>query len=377
MRKPLLLILLLAGTALSARAREPAGPWGLAVRYYRSLTAPKAWLDSARVLQPRFRWTVGVEGSTIRSGVDLESDLSLYDFTGENASHAQGTLSFGMQNRLYKKAGLRVAYGSLGAGYGVEIGRKGSERNTYFTFGSLTPSFGYQIQYYRTHQHVSGTLSMEGSEPADFSSAWPGEMRNIALSGFYAFNRHRFVFSSAYSGRILQRRSAGSWLVTAKYTQGDFALDPRDTDLRERMNDLSRFSTRQFFLGGGYSYNWVLMHRDPADPDTWKGVRNLTANATLLPMVSFLHHIQTEQGEGASLKRIRHGGLPNLSPCLRGAVCYSWDRYCLNLQAVYNRLDFQGADTESRQAEGQQRSTLRTRGVFYDLSAKLQFCVKF
>lgn len=375
--KTLLVPILLCAATLTASGQERFNLRQFGLKMLSKTTAPNGTLDSAYVLQPRLKWMVAADGNTIHTGVDLHSDITVSDFTGDNASIIPGSMDIGMSNRLYKKVGLSAAYGGLGGGFGIELGKKSSERNTYFTFGSIGSFYGFAIQYYKTHQHVSGTLSLEGLDPIDLSSSHPGEMRNFSLNGFYAFNRHKFVFASAYAGRLLQRRSAGSWVVTAKYMQGDFSMDPDDLVFTERLNGLHRYSTQQVSLGGGYSFNGVLFHREPSDPDTWKGLRNLTVNATVLPMISFLNHIQTEQGGNPGGQVVRYDGQPTLTPALLGALCYAWSRYYITVHASYSRFSFHGAETEVSEEGGHLRTKIRTQGVFYDLSAKLQAGVRF
>lgn len=376
-RKLFLPFILLCAAALAGSAQEKFSLHQFGLKMLAKATAPDKSLDSAYVLQPRLKWMIATEGNTIHTGVDLTSDITVSDFTGNDASTIKGTMEIGMSNRLYKKVGLSAAYGTLGGGFGVELGKKTSERNTFFNIGTLGSFYGFQVQYYRTHQQIYGSLALEGFEPIGLSSRYPGEMRSFALGGFYAFNRHKFVLASAYAGRLLQRRSTGSWLVTAKYMQGDFSLDPEERVFTEQLKDLNRYSTLQFSLGGGYSFNWVLLHREPYDYDNWRGLRNLTMNATFFPMVSFLNHIQTEQGEKPSLQVVRYVGQPTLTPVVLGALCYAWSRYYLTVQATYSRFGFQGADTDVEQEEEHLRTKIRTQGVFYDLSAKLQFGVRF
>ena len=376
-RKFLLLCILVFSATLSAPAQEKSKLAQFGLKMLASVTEPNKNLDSAYVLQPRLKWMVAVEGNTIHTAVDLHSDLTLSDFSGDKTSVTQGTMDLGMTNNLYKKVGLSAGYGSLGAGFGVELGKKRTDRNTYFSLGSMGTFYGFSVQYYKTHQDVTGRLELGEYASYGLSSEYPGEMRNLSLTGYYAFNRNRFVLESAYSGRPLQRRSAGSWLVTAKYMQGDFSINPDDVVLTSLLNDLHRYATWQLSFGGGYSFNWVLFHKDPVDYDNWKGLRNLTLNATLQPMVSFFNHIDTEQGEGAALKKVRYQGPPTITPAALGAVCYAWGRYFLTVQASYSRFNLNGVDTHVEEEGGLFRTKVSTQGVFHDLSAKMKFGVRF
>ena len=141
-------------------------------------------------------------------------------------------------------------------------------------------------------------------------------------------------------------------------------------------DDLSRYSTKQFHVGAGYSYNWVVLHQDPRDGRSWKGLQNLTVNLTALPMISLSNNIYTERGFGRVPVRTRHAGHTAFSPTLRAGVCYAWDRYYVTVQAHYNRFGFRGANSVIVEDDGESR-TVNTRGVFYDLTAKVQLNVRF
>ena len=377
LRKFLPLSLLIFAVTLSAPAQEKSKLAQFGLKMLASLTEPKEYLDSAYVLQPRLKWMVAVEGSTIHTSMNLHSNLTISDFTGDKASITQGAMDIGMSNNLYKKVGLSVEYGSMSAGYGVELGKKDTDHNTYFSFGTMGTFYGFSVQYYKTHQYVTGGLNLGEDVSLDLSSEYPGEMRNFSLTGYYAFNRKKFVLESAYSGRPLQRRSAGSWLVTAKYMQGDFSFSPDDAGLIALLNDLHRYSTWQISFGGGYSFNWVLFHKDPVDCNNWKGLRNLTLNATLQPMVSFFTHIDTEQGEGADLKKVRYQGPPSITPAALGAISYAWSRYHITIQAGYSRFNLNSVDTDDVEKNGLLRTKISTQGVFHDLSAKMKIGVRF
>lgn len=368
-------ILLLAAVTASAQEKEPSWLERIGRDYLRSVTARKKTFDSTYVFQPTLKWMVGMESELMRVGADLHSDISVTDLRGEDPVILDGTMDTGMRNEPYRKLGLAVGYGSLHAGYGVQLGKKDEKRNSYFSFGLTSPSYGARIRYIKIRQHPEGRLDL-GGEVMDLDSPYKGEMRNLSVDGFYAFNRRRFVFTAAYNGRILQRRSAGSWLVAAKYLQGDFSLDPND-DIWARLNNLQRYSTRQISVGGGYSFNWVLFHRDPTDPSTAGGLRNLTLNATALCRLSFLNHIQTEQDLGNKLETVRYNGQPALSPVVKGGLCYTRGR-CNFLAAIeYDRFGFQGARTEDVAENNYLRTKVSTQGIFYDLTVEGKVQVRF
>lgn len=377
-RKYIILFALFCVTA-SAAAQEKSDLWEQAKRYLKESTAKKKSLDPAYTLQPELKWTASVGATGIRMGADLHSDITQTDLSGDSPQTTRATLETGMKKRLYKKLGGGLSYGGLGFSFGFEVGKVSPKRNTYFNLSTTGSYYGARIQYYKTHEYVEGTLDIDTEDfiPIALTSDNPCQVRDLTIDGFYAFNRKKFVYTATYGGRIVQRRSAGSWMVAAKYLQGDFSFDKNDAVLITLLNGLNRYSTMQALVGGGYSYNWVVLHRDPRDQKTWKGLQNLTLNVTALPMVSLFNDIRTEQGSGRTLKQMKYVGQLAFSPTLRAGLCFAWDRYYVNVYAGYNRFGFHGADTLIEEDNGRLRTNVSTRGTFYDLTAKVQLNVRF
>ena len=378
MTKNFILVLVLGGVALAAPAQEKRSSWFVQAfnTANRWVTAPKKSLHPDYVYQSPLQWEIAAEGKTIGLRADLHSDFVITDLTGDKEEIVEGSLDTGLQNQPYWKLGLAAGYGSLRLGYGIDLAKKKGSKNRYFSLGTNSSFYGAEIQYYKIHQNPTGTLFIEGLSPVDLSSDLPGEMRIFSLDGYYAFNRHKFVFNAAYSGRNLQRRSAGSAVVIAKYLQGDFSVNENDTIWND-LGDLQRYTTQQISVGGGYSFNWVLLHRDPSDPKTEVGLRNLTVNATALPMLSFFNHIQTEQETDDGIVRIRYNGRPAFSPMLRGSLCYTGGRIRALVGIYYDYFGFQGIETTTSERQGKLRTEVKTNGTFSDLTVAAKVSVRF
>ena len=374
-----ILVLALLCAAVSASAQDVDELWVQVKDYMHQLASRKKDIDPDYALQPELKWNATLEGTGIRMGADLHSDITQTDLSGETPQTTNATLETGMKKRLYKKLGGGLSYGGLGFSFGFEVGKASPKRNTYFNLGSTGSYYGARVQYYKTHEYVEGTLDIDTDDfiPISLTSDNPCQVRDLTIDGFYAFNRKKFVYTATYGGRIVQRRSAGSWMVAAKYLQGDFSFDKNDAVLITLLNGLNRYSTMQALVGGGYSYNWVVLHRDPRDRKTWKGLQNLTLNVTALPMISLFNDIRTEQGSGRTLKQMKYTGQLAFSPTLRAGLCFAWDRYYVNVYAGYNRFGFHGADTLIEEDNGRLRTNVKTRGTFYDLTAKVQLNVRF
>lgn len=374
MKRKFPLVLVLICCAGSARAQNLPPILQEGWNRIMKMTEPNKNQDPDFVLQPTPKWSVTLEGNGIRMGADLHSDIRVTDLSLGNSRTYNGTMETGMQKRLYKKIGAGVSYGGLGLSYGVELGRRKEEKNKYFSLGTIGTFYGARIQYYKTHEFVEGTLDIDDTAPVSLLSEYPCQARDLTMDAFYAFNKKQFTYSAAYVGKLVQRRSVGSWMVASKFLQGDFSFDPNDRLLISLLNGLNRYSTLQFQLGGGYSYNWVILHRDPEDLQTCKGLRNLTVNATALPMVSLFNYIHTQQSGGP---KTRYAGRPAFSPTVRCAVSYAWDRWHVHVLASYNRFGFHGTDTEIRENNGVLRTNVHTRGVFYDLTAQVKVSARF
>ena len=379
MKSKHLLVLVLLCVAASASAQEADDIWVQVKDYVQQLTSRKKDIDPDYALQPELKWNATLEGTGIRMGADLHSDITQTDLSGGAPQTIHATLETGMKKRLYKKLGGGLSYGGLGFNFGFEVGKASPKRNTYFSLGTAGSYYGARVQYYKSHEYVEGVLDidLDSFVPMALTSENPCRMRDLTIDGFYAFNRKKFVYTAAYGGRIVQRRSAGSWMVAAKYLQGDFSFDKNDEVLIALLNGLNRYSTMQAQVGGGYSWNWVVLHRDPRDRHTWKGLQNLTFNVTALPMVSLFNDIRTEQGSGRSLKKTKYAGQMAFSPTLRAGLCFAWDRYYVDVHASYNRFGFRGADTLIEEDSGRLRTNVSTRATFYDLTAKVQLNVRF
>ena len=111
----------------------------------------------------------------------------------------------------------------------------------------------------------------------------PAKLECLYVDGYYVFNHKRFAYPAAYKAGLVQRRTAGSWMVTARYMQGNLYNTP-DVAL-ESFNMVDGLNTIQASVGGGYSANFVCWHKDPTNIRD-KGLRNITINLTALPVIA-------------------------------------------------------------------------------------------
>lgn len=358
---------------------DDASPWIVrAVKWgFHLLTDPSSRLDTAYIYHTPLRWTGGLETTHISSTVDLHSDVKESPLPGSGTlASAEYGMDFSLQKRLYHKVGASFGYGGLSGGYGVEVGGRTRDRNSYFSLGLSGNSVGVQIQNYVIKEYIEKTGGPYGQNAL---SDYPGRLRDFAVDAYYVFNNRRFAYSAAYKGAKIQRRSVGSWMVSGRYLLGDLTVDERDKAFLEITDRLGRYTTNQVSLGGGYSFNWVLLHRDPTDWSKSKGLRNLTLNLTALPMASVYTHVDSYhfQEKGKEPFQTHFDGKLALALQAHAALGFCWDRFSVNVQAHYNRFGFDHATQTLRDQQRGLRYDVDSGARFQDLTAKVQFYVRF
>ena len=372
LRRSILTFLLAAAAALPLPAQESSSWFRRTVN---RLAAPPSRLDTAAVLRLRPRWNAAVVESLRRSGV---SQTYSFDWKGTPVS-----LQSGLREGVYTGLGLVVGYGGLTVGFNRQIGRSAvlSKGNSLDFCGS---GFGFQAAYYETRQPLRYTLTAGNTGDPDRivtegETGDPGRLRLIILEGVYALNRRDFSFGAVYKGNQVQRRSAGSWMLSAKYLQGEM-MDSEEDGAAWLYLDLSRQAMSQAALGGGYSYNIVALHRQGAAGDE-KSLRNLTFNLTAIPLLGMYdRHVVTYAfpnsvtgDTGPRTARFQSTLRPNF--VVRAGVAFSWDRCFLNLTARLDGLSFGGSG--KLVGLGGSVVDVKTAGRFNEWTTALKFRVRF
>ena len=370
---PLILILCFGCLVPCAGQEQP----GIVRRVLSRILDPSSQLDSAYVYQPRPRWNISFSNLLRRTGVYQTNE---FEVAGDPVS-----LRSSLQERLYKGIGVHAGYGPLTLGFSREVGRKSAEHNRSNSFAFSLAGVGINADYYDIRQPMSYELvtGYPGSprfEESGGVSAYPGRMRILSVTAFYALNRRTFLYSSVYSGQKIQRRAAGSWVISGKYLQGEVKANPKE-ELSDLVYGLARHATAQASVGAGYSYNFVPFHRQPGPESDLKGLRNLTINVTAIPMLTFYdRHFATryilDPGTGNYTSQEAHP----LNSTLRFnyfsqvGVSFSWDRFYLSLAGNYDIFSFKGT---TKIPGSTAVMDIKTAGHFSKWSTTLKFSVKF
>ena len=78
------------------------------------------------------------------------------------------------------------------------------------------------------------------------------DLRTVYADAYYVFNNKKFSMPAARTGRLIQKRSAGSLFVMANFNQSRLHMY-RMLNYTEEI-----FRHDQFSIGAGYGYNWAI-----------------------------------------------------------------------------------------------------------------------
>lgn len=343
MRRSVVIIALLLG-CVSMQAQEDSF-WQKVNRF---LTKP-AVVDTTWIYQPKAALALGLftTGQKANFGVDVDFDVHLDD-----GKLLEGVSSYSLNENLCKKIGLEVGYGNVGFGYSIEVGHKSAQKKRAFAFNVMGKSWGVRLNYYRiTNPFTSGiTIGTEGDKDyihEEFVSKEMASLQNFTIDGYYVFNNKRFVYPAAYKMCLVQRRTSGSWMLAARYMQGYLYNSPAAA--MDSYNLLDCFATLQASIGGGYSVNFVLWHKDPVGPRDEK-LRNITVNLTAMPMLTALNFLKTQSYRyndgggfiGEKVSRVWCHPVPNFIGSAAASIALG--RIYFSTQFTYNRFYFRSRD---------------------------------
>ena len=368
----ILLVLFFVVVALPLPAQESSS-W--VRRTLGRLIAPVSKLDTTAVYVLPPRWNAALLGDLHQTSV---SQTFSFERQGQPV-----LLESSLREGLYTGAGVAFGYGGLTLSYSHQLGRDAvsSKSNSLDWCGS---GYGLQVAYYDIRQPLEYMLQTgaEGDPERQITcgtSAYPGQLKMVVGEGLYALNRKTFSYCAAYKGNQVQRRSAGSWMLSVKYFQGELVHDSREMT-SSMLYGLTRLATAQGSIGAGYSYNFVALHRQGAGSD-WRSIRNLTFNLTALPMlIVYDRHLVTRtvtdpaSGKESSQTTHRLNASPHLNYVARAGIGYNWGHCFLGLSGRYDV--FSSGGTTKLVGSGV-AVDVKTAGHFNKWSAAMNFRLKF
>ena len=357
-------------------------------RVFDWIMSPSVELDPDAVYQPAPRWTFSLSGDVRQASMYQKRDFEIFysHVTEEGEVQVVGVpamLSSDMHGEVTEGIGFQAGYGGLSLSLSKKFRDKGSDNRT-LSFDYMSAGYAFQLQFYNLSQPVDYKLvigdesSIVHHNISDVTEN-PGRSRSLILDGFYAFDRRTFAYCAAYKGSVIQRRSGGSWMLGSKLILGDYRLDPRD-DIALWSGGLAEQTSAQVSVGGGYSYNFVPLHRQPY-ADREKGLRNLTFNATFIPMVTVFNQFTSTSygqhlgGDDPPTSKSTMNGDLMVNYVARAGVGYTRDLLTLNLSASYDSYSYNGKT--SIEFTDVNINNIKTSGGFRRWVVSLRLCKRF
>ena len=311
----------------------------IGIMMWNQMMQPDKNLDSTYVFQPFKGWNFSTNYKARWDAVGIQAPV---EYVVKDVTTLRFKLYLNLIDDVTHHVGVGGGYGPINLGFSTQVGKKSDKKNRHLSFNWSSTKFNLQFSYSKIRDTGNCTMEFEGGDPAVLE-----ELETTAklwrVSGFYIFNNQTFSYPSAYTGKLVQRKSAGSILVGAKYLHGGIALPEKRTTASTLFSDLIGYNTDQLSIGAGYSFNWVLYHRDAETSKDIGHLNNLTFNITAIPLLTFVNEMSMIHMTDKVKNKIGVHG--HLQPNVLGKVglCYAFGHFYINCGFEYNYNIFRTA----------------------------------
>ena len=242
----------------------------------------KAKVDSQYIEVPDKPWRVILRYK--ENVVDVDYSQSL-DIPGTN-DHSDWNLCF--EPPVASSVGFWVGYRGTGFSYSKSLTKNAGR---YYSLSSTGAKYGFnfRLRRFNTQDAKFSSIDHEKGQTSQSDTAVnmpaPVWIRSVYVNGYYVFNGHRYSQAAAYNQSVIQRRSAGSFLLGATWYQSSFDYsDIRNFVFMIIGHGIYRAKVHQANIGVGYGYNWVPL-------------RGLVVNVMAMPTVSVYNRVKTYKYE--------------------------------------------------------------------------------
>ena len=218
--------------------------------------------------------------------VDVDYSQSI-DVPADN-SHSDWNLCF--EPPVASSVGFWVGYRGTGFSYSKSLTKNAGR---YYSISSTGAKYGFnfRLRRFNTQDAKFTSTNYENGqttgEPYDtaFSMPAPVWIRSTYINGYYVFNGRRYSQAAAYNQSVIQRRSAGSFLLGATWYQSSFDYsDMSNAVFMIIGHGIYRAKVHQGNIGVGYGYNWVPL-------------RGLVVNVMAMPTVCVYNRVKAYKYE--------------------------------------------------------------------------------
>ena len=352
----------------------------------------KKKVDPRFIEVPDKPWRVILRYKANMVNVDYDNSI---DFPATN-EYSEWNLHF--EPPVATSIGFWAGYRGTGLSFSLPLTKNAGR---YFSISSTGAKYGFNFRL-RRFNTSSATLSAtdykDGIRDGDGyhdeqELAAPVWIRSVYVNGYYVFNGRRYSQSAAYNQSVIQRRSAGSFLLGATWYQSSFDYSDISNFLFMMVgHGVHRIKVHQANIGFGYGYNFVPF-------------RGLVINAMAMPTVSVYNRVKVykydfnfdvtspvtevdDYGEFDSETKTWANGKTHkpfymykegdllgcwevdpettytwlrLNLDLRLGIAYNWSRYFIGLQAQYNNFSYKKDDCQIRIFDAYARLSMGVR----------------
>ena len=251
-------------------------------------------VDTSYIEVPKKAWRVILRPkanqlyTTLKSSFDDELLSKLSQTYSYNFSSADISWNMIVNQPVSTSVGVWVGYRGLGVGYSQSL-TKNSGRH--FSLSSTGANYGlsFSLRRFSTDDVTMNIHEDLGDRVFDIQDSYPSNapiwIRSVFLDGYYVFRGKRYSQAAAYNQSVIQRRSAGSFLLGLSWYQSSVDLsDKLNGDIILAANNVGKMKIHQANIGIGYGYNWV-----PA--------RNWLVNVMAMPTVSVYNRVKITKYE--------------------------------------------------------------------------------
>ena len=243
-------------------------------------TKAKAKVDPHYIEVPDKPWRVILRYKENAVDVDYTQSVDIPAFN----DHSEWNLCF--EPPVASSVGFWVGYRGTGFSYSKSLTKNAGR---YYSISSTGAKYGFNFQLRRFNTQDATFSStdrnietgVEDRTETTFTMPAPVWIRSAYINGYYVFNGRRYSQAAAYNQSVIQRRSAGSFLLGATWYQSSFDYsDINNFSFMIIGHGIYRAKVHQANLGVGYGYNWVP-------------VRGLVVNVMAMPTVSVYNRVKT------------------------------------------------------------------------------------
>ena len=334
-------------------------------------TKAKAKVDPTYIEVPDKPWRVILRYK--ENAVDVDYSQSV-DIPAYN-EHADWNLNF--EPPLASSIGFWVGYRGTGFSYSKSLTKNAGR---YYSISSTGAKYGFNFRLRRFNtkdaRFSSTDRNLETGVESEIDSAVimpsPVWIRSVYINGYYVFNGRRYSQAAAYNQSVIQRHSAGSFLLGATWYQSSFDYsDYKNAVYMIIGHGIHRIKVHQANLGIGYGYNWVplrglvvnvmamptisvynrvkaykyetnydLSAEQPVDDfGNWNPETRRWANGkTHKPLL--MHDNSNSQFDYWDIEPEVNYSMLRLNLDLRLGIAYNWSNYFISTQAQYNNFHY-------------------------------------